>query len=778
MVSRLIFAFIFFLLSTQCFAVLKEKDLTNTLSILRTELEISHKEQEKQLILFKEHNEKIKNDLFSILSYSNQNALMLYSQRHDYIFDLTYACHEATELFKNFQKSSLPYKSYMAQLDTEISRYDSLITSLRTMPTITLGKESHIDRNVCITLATNIRNTLIENKETLNGYIEYYDMTERRLKSLNDYANIKYEEIQRSIFNNGGDNYFTIIKNLGSHVDKTTDTLNEKYHTSSDMISQWDSRMILGLFIVIAFYGLLSITLNILILKYLIPQRLRTKRFTDNKKCITLAATTITFAILIGIIRSTVNQNFIIMASNLLVEYAWLLGVIFISLLLRLDNKEIKSSYRIYAPLITIGFIVISFRIILIPNNLVNLIFPPILLICAIWQWKSRRRYGKIIPQSDRTYATISSIIITTSLVCSWLGYTLMSVQLLIWWIMQLTCILTISCLSTWMHKYYIKNDIKSKPINQTWHYYLVYSVILPLLGLFSVIISVYWAASVFNLSVLSWEIFTHRFINMENFSISIMALVIVISLWFIARYVCKTSIALLRHHYHKSNHNNADSRNMVGKNVIQIFVWGIWFLVSLAILRVSNTWLVVISGGLSTGIGFASKDILENLYYGVSLMAGRIKIGDLIECDGTRGKVSNISYTSTMIEALDGSVIAFQNSQLFTKNYKNLTRNHGYEIDSVVFGVAYGSDVRNVCSIISKAVTDLNLPYLEKDKPINVVMTELADSSINFKLIFSVDVTKRTFAKSDIIQCIYETLNANNIEIPYPQSDIRIRQN
>ena len=91
----------------------------------------------------------------------------------------------------------------------------------------------------------------------------------------------------------------------------------------------------------------------------------------------------------------------------------------------------------------------------------------------------------------------------------------------------------------------------------------------------------------------------------------------------------------------------------------------------SLSIFEISSTWLVVVSGGLSTGIGFAMKDILENIYYGISLMAGRIKIGDYIICDGIRGKVSSINYTSTVIDALDGSTIAFQNSQLFTKNYK-----------------------------------------------------------------------------------------------------------
>ena len=87
-------------------------------------------------------------------------------------------------------------------------------------------------------------------------------------------------------------------------------------------------------------------------------------------------------------------------------------------------------------------------------------------------------------------------------------------------------------------------------------------------------------------------------------------------------------------------------------KNVMQVIIWGIWLLIALNVFQVGKSWLLAIFAGLSTGLGFASKDILENIYYGISLMMGRVKVGDYIICDGTRGKVSSISYTSTMLEA------------------------------------------------------------------------------------------------------------------------------
>ena len=758
-------------------AVLKEKDLSNTLSILRAELTEVHLEQERNTTLFKQQSESIRENLMSILKKSNQNSLMLYSQKIDYVFDLTYACHEATDQFRDFKKNSTPFRSYMTRIDSEMARYDSLITSLKQMSAVDLDEKSKIDRNVCLTLAVNIRNTMKENRQALVEYITMYDTTEQHLKSLNDYANRRYSDIQSNIFSNSTDNYFVVLGSLKTNIRSAVATVSDKYRPSSHAKSQWDVRMIIGLFVVIIFYGLIASALNILVLRYLMPKRFRSKEFLAKRTCIIMSTTVVTFAIILGIIRATVNQNFILMASNLLVEYAWLLGVILISLLLRLESKQIRCAYRIYSPLIFVGFLVIAFRIILIPNDLVNLLFPPVLLLCCVWQWMEIRRNAKLIPSHDSIYAYISLIIFIASTVSAWIGYTLMSVQILIWWIMQLTCILTITCLVGWMKQYSDKHKVYERPVTETWFFRFVYRVVLPVLGLCSVVLSIYWAADVFNLTDLTMRIFTMKFVDSENFSINLVTLIIVVSLYFLFGYINRISLDILTQHMNKPGIKNAASRTMMAKNVIQTLVWGIWFILCLSIMHVSTTWLVVISGGLSTGIGFASKDILENLYYGISLMTGRIKVGDWIECDGIKGKVSSISYTSTLIESVDGSVIAFTNSQLFTKNYKNLTRNHGYVLATVPFGVAYGNDAKKVTDIVSEAVTAMQHKYIDKRKGITILFSDLGDSSINFKLLCWVDVVKQVVVVSDIVACIYKALNDHNIEIPFPQQDVYIKQ-
>jgi len=756
-------------------AVLKEKNLDETLTILRSELTKYYHELTSQRQEREEQNQEVFRNLTQTMKQSNQNALMLYSQKQEYLFDLTYACHQATEQYQRFQRQQLPFREYLKNTDVEIARYDSLVNSLKAMPTNMLSEQAKTDRNVCLTLATSIMRTLEEDTHQMEDYIRYYDSTEQRLKNMNDYAQKRYFDIQTSIFVNGGDTYVGIVRNFKDKWQTMKEVMQKKYTTDKEsQRSDWNVYWIFGLFVAIAFYALIAIGLNRLLYRFM-PKRFHTEEFLKKRSNIMWTTTAITLAIIMGLLRHYSEQNFFIMASGLLVEYLWLLAVILISLLLRVKGDQIKSAFRIYAPLLVIGFVVITFRIILIPSELVSLIFPPILLACMIWQWLQVRRHNQNIPRSDMFYTYVSLTVFIASVICSWAGYTLLSVQLLIWWIMQLTCILTITCISDYLKMYEEKHDFSKKPITQTWLYTLIHQVVMPVLIVWSLMLSIYWATDVFNLSDMCWDVFNYKFIDQKNLQVSIVKLATVISFWFLFRWISKTILSLMRLHFEIKDPSTAESRVVMGKNVIQLIIWGSWLLLTLAYLHISVEWLLAISGGLSTGIGFASKDIIENIYYGASLMTGRIKAGDWIQVDGTTGKVVSINYTSTVVESLYGEVITFQNSQLFTKNYKNLTRNHGYILALIPFSVAYGTKAGLVKDLIEDAVHDLKHHMIDNSKRVRVVMTEMADSSINFQLIVWVDAVKKIYVVSDILSCIYDTLNQNGIEIPFPQRDVHL---
>ncbi len=790
-------------------AVLKERNIGGSLAMLRIELANYHNKLERQSGAQKDQREQVMKQLLSTMNRSQQNAIMLYSQKSGNVFDLTYACHEATEQYKSFKETVGPFREYVDEANKEIIRYDSLISDLSSMYTASLSDKEKIDRNVCLTLAVNIRRTLNYKKQQSQQYIDIYKRTEARLRGLNDYATKRYAEIQSSIFSNNGDNILSLLRNLKNEIKTTSQTMAEKYKPTNKFRSDWDSRIILILLAIIVFYALIAAGVAYLIIGFVITRLVKKNKadfllhwlfgsdggekakenFRAKRVCIILAATVITFAAVLGMVKATINQNFLSMASGLLVEYAWLMAVILLSLLIRLDGKQILHGLRIYTPIMAMCFIVIFFRIILIPNILSDLVMPLLLLIFTVWQWFALRKNFRQLPATDSFYAWVSLTVFLASDVASMVGYALLSVEILIWWTMQLTCILTITCVSDLLKQY--GNDPKRKyfdddtPVSRTWFFRLVYTAALPILATLSILISIYWAADVFNLSDTTLSLFNLSLVNTDKFTFSIMRAVQASVFFFLAKYVNHVSLHTL--HYQltlreqrkakeekrKPSMQTVVSHTAIWRNLIQVIIWGAWLLVTLTIFHIDNSWIVAISAGLSTGIGFAMKDILENLYYGISLMAGRIKVGDYISIDGTKGTVRNISYTSTTVEALDGSVIAYQNSQLFSKNYKNLTRNHGNVLSIIPIGVAYGSKVPEVKGAIDAAVMKLNKSnYI---KYLKTVFSGFGDNSIDFKILAWVDSRRQTYAEGDIMEAVYNALNDKNIEIPYPQRDIHI---
>lgn len=788
-VSLLITAF-----STPLHAVLKEANLDQTLKVLRTELTQNYIEQQRRSNTSKMRNEQARQTLFETVKKSNQNALMLYSQQYDYIFDLTYACNEATNLWQEFQRNSMPFDKIIQMHETEIERYDGLISSLQDMPTILLSDEERMNRSVCLTLATAIKRQL---ENSLTGYkddIESNNHVKERLQSQHEYAKKRYDALQRNIFINGDNSYITILKNLPMQFRMASHSLQSKYVKRSDVKSQWSGNFIIGLFIFIIFYAIIASIINIGLIRIImpilarrkwLPETLTSDEFIKKRSCIIMASTVITFAIIVAIVTAMLSQNFIIMASGLLVEYAWLLGVILVSLLIRLNGDQIKSGFKVYMPITVMGAIIIIIRIILVPSSVVSLIFPPILIIFALWQWQNLRKLESNLKREDKTYSWITLLIFAFAVVSSWIGYTLLAVQAIIWWIMQLTCILTITFIYKLLVSYGKRHFGPNAPITRTWFYGFIKTVILPVLGVVSVLISIYWAASVFELTDICKAIFTTNFINAKNLHVNLLHLIQIIALYFLFKYLVNVAKRILQLHYDKKDSKGMErNKAVMGTNALKILVWGVYIVIIMNLLGVGNTWLTVVCGGLATGVGFASKDILENIYYGISLMAGRIHIGDMIEIDGIRGKVEDMNYTSTMVEATDGSVIAFQNSQLFTKNYKNLTKNHGWELILLPIGVAYGTNIHECKKIIVDAVNNLieemekdNRPVIDKARGVSVIFVDFGESSIDLKVICWGRVTESIFAKSRLREVIYDALNANNITIPFPQLDVNLNK-
>lgn len=192
--------FFIFIFALPSHAVLQEDSLKNSLAVLRHELISYHYQLNERLNQTKLMNSRITEQIQGITQNSAQISLMLYSQKAENVFDLTYACHQATELYKSFEEKTCPFHSLIEQSNQDIARYDSLINALSTMYTTGMSQQEVTDRNVCLTLAVSIKRMLMENNQNFQEFIQYYKYSHQQLKALNDYAQKRYQTIQSDIF--------------------------------------------------------------------------------------------------------------------------------------------------------------------------------------------------------------------------------------------------------------------------------------------------------------------------------------------------------------------------------------------------------------------------------------------------------------------------------------------------------------------------------------------------------------------------------------------------
>ena len=672
-----------------------------------------------------------------------------------------------------------------------------------------LTRAQQRDRNACLLFADTIRSNMQHFLESLEAENAYYQSVREKVRELDEYAQGRYKLLQDNIFRNGGSNYFRILASLPMQIMMAKSTIDLKYKPFEGhgrLYSEWRGAPVLFISIFLVFYLALSMGISYIILRWLLPKSWRGENFKERHRMLNFVVGIALFAIIVMIVRAFVQRNFIQMGTGLIINIAWLLEAIFLSLYVRLKGDQMRHAAIIYTPLMLLSFIVILFRIVLIPNTLVNLIFPPILLAFTIWQYVVARRHKKYLTLLDKCYTQITTIAMMFACVAAWVGFTLLAVQVMIWWTFQLAAIMTITCIYDLTKKYearyllknlgaetantserldLLKRVKKGEYIDQTWFYDLFCRTLVPILAVLSVLVSIFWAAQVFEMTSLCRKIFTRDIVNQTGIiRISLFWVCMAAALFFIFRYI-NYALRSFYLHFRKKYSNDDDSINKtLARNVIGILCWGLYIIIVLVIFKVPKDGISIVSAGLATGLGFAMQSILENFIYGISLMSGRIHVGDYIECDGIAGRVESITYQSTQITTNDGSVIAFLNSALFSKNFKNMTRNHRYELIKVPVGVAYGTDVEQVRQLLIEALEPIcheengsGLTLTDTNIPVSVAFSDFGESSVDLKVCIWMLVEEKLAITSRVKEIIYNTLNKNNIEIPFPQRDLHIKQ-
>ena len=813
--------------------------------MLRQELASDFEKQQAFMARYEQQGAQQHQQLVWYMNQCEQIGLMLYSQSADNTFDMAYACQQAVNLYRQLDGRGgrmLPYEKVIDRMRGELERYDALIASLKSMPPVAkddeellsesdsillnaidsleskidslglplepaagaprapgmkaeeeasneplyLTGEQLADRRACLNYAQSLRDNMQAFLESMEAESSYYQSVQEKVQQLNAFAQTRYKMLQDNIFVNGGSNYFSILAGFPRYwrqARRSAETKYAPFREKGGSYSEWRGVPVLFISVFVLFYLSLALGLTYAVMRWLLPRKWRGEKYKIKRQMLTNVIGIGLFAVIVMVIRSLVHRNFIQMSTELIISMAWLMEVIFLSLYIRLKGKQMLQAALIYTPLMLLSAIVIMLRIVLIPNSLLNLFFPPLMLAFTLWQLWMVRRHKAGLPMLDVVYSHLTSIVMVVACVTTWVGYTLLSVQILVWWTFQLAAITTITCFYDLMELFETRHHIQQKNITQTWAYDFVNLTLVPILAVGSVLLSIYWASQVFEMTSVCQKAFFYDFVNQTDLiRLSLFKLCLVAALWFLFRYI---NYAVREFYvYFRQKASPDDTLNLtLAKNVIAIVTWGLYFIIVLVILNVPKSGISIVTAGLMTGLGFAMQDLIENFFYGISLMAGRLRVGDYIECDGITGRVESITYQSVQVITADGCVIAFLNKTLFNKNFKNMTRNHSYELIKIPVGVAYGTDIPHVRQLLTDALTPLcgatseatGEPITDPERPLSVVFSAFGDSSVDLFVSVWMLVEEKYALAARIKETIYTTLNQNHIEIPFPQRDVHI---
>ncbi len=201
-------------------------------------------------------------------------------------------------------------------------------------------------------------------------------------------------------------------------------------------------------------------------------------------------------------------------------------------------------------------------------------------------------------------------------------------------------------------------------------------------------------------------------------------------------------------------------------------------FLIVLNVINVPLTVFTFVGGAVAIGVGFGSQNIVNNFISGLILMAERpIKLGDVVTVDGTKGTVEHIGPRSTRVLGEGNIDIIIPNSVFLERNVVNWTLSTDSIRTHVSVGVACGSDVQLVSSLLRLAVAE-NEKILKQPEPF-VLFTDFAESALQLEIQFWIRVRSpldEKLAQSEVRFAVDRLFRQEKIEVAFPQRDLHLR--
>lgn len=258
-----------------------------------------------------------------------------------------------------------------------------------------------------------------------------------------------------------------------------------------------------------------------------------------------------------------------------------------------------------------------------------------------------------------------------------------------------------------------------------------------------------------------------------NSINITIGLLLVIIITFFITDFV----LNVIRRFYTKKMEGDDRLKFISIFKFIKYLVYLVVILITLSAGGVNITLLITASAALFVGLGLALQELFQDIIGGIFIITDKsLQVGDIVETEGKVGKVVEIKLRTTRAITRDDRVIIIPNHKFMSDIVYNYTQNNNRTREEIKVGVAYGSDVQLVTTVLLSCLVDdkeiLNIP-----EPF-VLFDDFGDSGLLFSLHFYInDSFKALKIKSRIRYSIDAQFRENNITIPFPQRDIHLFQ-
>ena len=212
--------------------------------------------------------------------------------------------------------------------------------------------------------------------------------------------------------------------------------------------------------------------------------------------------------------------------------------------------------------------------------------------------------------------------------------------------------------------------------------------------------------------------------------------------------------------------------------NVVRSVLMVVGVLLALSAAGIPLTALSVFGGALGVGIGLGLQKLAANYVSGFVILAERsVRIGDMVEVDGFEGRITDIKTRYTVIRALNGRESIVPNEVLITQRIENSSLADPKVVLRTAVSVAYGTDLERLSPLLVQAV--LGVPRVLAEPPPAVQLDAFGADGLELAVAFWIADPENGSAnvRSDVNLSILSILNRENVRIPSPQREVRIRR-